>query len=97
MAWIESHQTLGTHRKLLALCQALHIEDTRAVGMLHYLWWWALDNAPDPAIEVVRIVIPEKLRNRIYERDNYHCVLCGSPSDLQLDHIIPFSKGGRTE
>lgn len=47
MAWIESHQSLGTHRKLLALCQALHIDDTRAVGMLHYLWWWALDNAPD--------------------------------------------------
>jgi hypothetical protein len=47
MAWIESHQSLGTHRKLMALCQALHIDDTRAVGMLHYLWWWALDNAPD--------------------------------------------------
>lgn len=55
------------------------------------------NHAPDPAIEVVRTVIPEQLRNRIYERDNYRCVLCGSSSELQLDHIIPFSKGGRTE
>ena len=47
MAWIESHQSLGTHKKLLILCEELHIDRTRAVGMLHYLWWWALDNAPD--------------------------------------------------
>lgn len=47
MAFIESHQELGAHRKLLALCQLLRIDDARAVGMLHYLWWWALDNAPD--------------------------------------------------
>ena len=47
MAWIESHQELGTHRKTMRLCTLLHIDDTRAVGMLHFLWWWALDNAPD--------------------------------------------------
>ncbi|MBE3142231.1 MAG: hypothetical protein IMZ53_16800, partial [Thermoplasmata archaeon] len=53
MAWIESHQSLGTHRKLLALCEVLHIDKVRAVGMLHYLWWWALDNAPDGDISGV--------------------------------------------
>src|SRR3990172_7411135 len=47
MAWIESHQSLGTHRKLYTLCLALDIDEPQAVGMLHYLWWWALDNAPD--------------------------------------------------
>lgn len=45
MAWIESHQSLGTHRKVLELCQLLDIEDTQAIGLLHYFWWWALDNA----------------------------------------------------
>lgn len=53
MAWIESHQSLGTHRKLLALCEALHIDRARAVGMLHFLWWWALDNAPDGDITCI--------------------------------------------
>ena len=46
MAWIESHQSLGTHRKLLALCEELRLPDYAAIGMLHCLWWWALDNAP---------------------------------------------------
>ena len=47
MAWIESHQSLATHRKLLHLMRLLKISDIEAVGLLHYLWWWALDNAPE--------------------------------------------------
>jgi len=46
--------------------------------------------------------IPLKLRLKILQRDNFKCVLCGrSPAlnpgtALQLDHIQPFSKGGKT-
>jgi hypothetical protein len=47
MAWIESHQSLGTHKKLFALCEKLKIKRSEAIGILHLLWWWALDNAPD--------------------------------------------------
>ena len=45
--WIESHQSLGTHLKLTRLATTLEISRPQAVGHLHYLWWWALDNAPD--------------------------------------------------
>jgi len=31
----------------MRLCTLLNIDDLRAVGLLHFLWWWALDNAPD--------------------------------------------------
>jgi CRISPR/Cas system Type II protein with McrA/HNH and RuvC-like nuclease domain len=33
-------------------------------------------------------------RPRIYKRDNYECVYCGSKKDLTLDHVVPKSRGG---
>jgi 5-methylcytosine-specific restriction endonuclease McrA len=46
--------------------------------------------------------IPLGLRFDILKRDNYKCTVCGrSPSstfgiELHIDHIIPYSKGGKT-
>jgi CRISPR/Cas system Type II protein with McrA/HNH and RuvC-like nuclease domain len=36
-------------------------------------------------------------RNRIYKRDNYECVYCGSHRNLTLDHVIPKSRGGKND
>ena len=36
-------------------------------------------------------------RKRIYKRDNYECVYCGSGEGLTLDHKVPKSKGGSNE
>jgi 5-methylcytosine-specific restriction endonuclease McrA len=38
-------------------------------------------------------------RNNIFERDNYTCQYCGQPfdrKDLNIDHVVPRDKGGRT-
>ena len=48
-------------------------------------------------IIVTRKTITEQERTTIFERDNYQCVQCGSTERLEIDHIIPFSKGGTTE
>jgi hypothetical protein len=40
--------------------------------------------------------IPDQLRRAILTRDNYRCRYCGSNASLELDHIIPLSKGGAT-
>jgi hypothetical protein len=47
MAWIESHQSLLTHRKTGRLARTLGIPKVHAVGHLHAFWWWCLDNASD--------------------------------------------------
>ena len=45
-------------------------------------------------------LVPLKLRFEILARDGFRCQYCGgTPSDgyiLHIDHIIPFSKGGKT-
>jgi hypothetical protein len=46
MAWIESHQQLGSHPKLYRLADILETSTVTAVGHLHFLWWWTLDYAP---------------------------------------------------
>ena len=48
MAWIPSHQSVASHRKTLRLCALLNIKPPQAVGHLHILWHWAMDNVgPD--------------------------------------------------
>lgn len=47
MAWIESHQALGQHPKTRKLARKLGCSVPAAVGHLQFLWWWALDYAPD--------------------------------------------------
>lgn len=47
LAWIESHQTLDKNGKLLELANRLGINRYQAIGHLHALWWWAIDNAED--------------------------------------------------
>ena len=41
--------------------------------------------------------IPDDMRQRIFERDEYKCQDCGAVDNLSIDHITPVSKGGATE
>jgi hypothetical protein len=47
MAWIESHQNLREHPKVIALCGEMAWELDTTIGKLHRFWWWCLDYAPD--------------------------------------------------
>ena len=37
------------------------------------------------------------MRVEILNRDNYKCKNCGATEKLEIDHIFPISKGGKTE
>ncbi len=41
-----------------------------------------------------RETIPQHVKNKVWQRDNGLCVLCGKNEKLEFDHIIPVSKGG---
>lgn len=41
--------------------------------------------------------ISHKKRWKIFKRDGYACVSCGSDSDLTIDHAYPKSKGGTND
>jgi 5-methylcytosine-specific restriction endonuclease McrA len=38
--------------------------------------------------------VPARVRRMVFMRDGYRCRYCGSPFNLQLDHIVPYSWGG---
>lgn len=48
-----------------------------------------------------RPAIPKRLRFKVMRRDQYRCRLCGMARDdgvkLEVDHIVPVAKGGRTD
>jgi hypothetical protein len=41
--------------------------------------------------------IARRLSKLVFESDSYRCRICGGWEDLCADHIIPESKGGKTE
>ena len=51
-------------------------------------------------VSIERAKMTDSLRYDILKRDNYRCKICGASAQdgvkLQVDHIIPVSKGGKT-
>lgn len=55
-----------------------------------------IDNGELFGEQTKRPPIPREVVDAVYKRDGGRCIYCGSTENLQLDHIIPFSKGGST-
>lgn len=41
--------------------------------------------------------IPRKIRRTVFARDRYCCKCCGDDQELEIDHIIPYSRGGSND
>lgn len=51
-------------------------------------------------VQEERAKMTKKLRFQVLQRDNFTCQYCGAHGEgvvLEVDHIVPVSKGGRTE
>ncbi|MEN9920725.1 MAG: hypothetical protein RL538_618 [Candidatus Parcubacteria bacterium] len=42
-------------------------------------------------------MIPSKVKVEVWKRDGGKCTTCGAGDGLHYDHILPFSKGGRSD
>ncbi len=51
----------------------------------------------DSIVKVERAKVSNKLRFAVFQRDHERCCKCGSRRNLEVDHIYPISKGGKTE
>lgn len=68
-------------------------------------WTWVDDDAVEVSQYKDLIIltphnrptIPPFLRQAIHQRDGWRCLHCGTTERLELDHIRPWSKGGKTE
>lgn len=56
-------------------------------GCIHERYW-------EVGRDDVRAPIPREVRERVFARNGAQCVQCGSPEDLAVDHIYPWSRGG---
>lgn len=54
---------------------------------------WSTGNSRNRSSSPGR-TIPKAIKEKVMERDNGKCVICGTDKDIHFDHIIPLSKGG---
>ena len=53
------------------------------------------DKCADIVRRRLRKKITSRCRERILRRDGERCVICGSQMELEIDHIVPVSRGGK--
>lgn len=58
------------------------------------LGYWVHERSGCGVRPELRAPIPDRIRAAVYARDWHRCVSCGSPDNLTLDHIVPWSKNG---
>jgi 5-methylcytosine-specific restriction endonuclease McrA len=57
-------------------------------------WWQLRGQRRQKPPRRRRRVWSEDERRFILDRDGWACVRCGSTAELEIDHVIPFSRGG---
>jgi hypothetical protein len=54
-------------------------------------------NQPSESDRAARTHIPDSIRIAVFVRDGGRCRRCRSATNLELDHLIPLSKGGSSD
>ena len=73
MAYVESHQEISRHPKTMRLMRNLGVSKNEAIGLIHQLWWWAMDFAPDG--DLSRFDAEDIAASIDYEGDPYELMI----------------------
>lgn len=63
MAWIEAHDTLPDHPKVLRAAKALRLDADALLGKLIRLWTWALNHREDGVLSDLDAAILHRIMN----------------------------------
>lgn len=90
-------KSYNTNEMRTLIDRLLQDEDvTKQTGIIPY----ALSNRTKHDEKYLSIrVFSEQMKRRVYEKQEHKCAICGNVfdfADMQGDHIVPWSKGGRT-
>ena len=71
-------------------------------GPGRYFWLWVEGELFDDPVPIkskspARETIPNSLRIKVYARDGFRCVWCGSNENQTIDHFIPVCAGGTND
>lgn len=92
MAWIQVHQQLKDHRKLLTAADELEIDPPYMLGLLVSFWLWALDNTPSGSLDGVNSRTIARAAQWNGNPDDFVAALChaglidGEPGETMALH-----------
>lgn len=87
---IELRSSTGTSRNGNEYVSNIQIEVTCPAE-------WEIPESLEDGAYPIRKAIPGEIRQQIFQRDQFRCVVCGSSENLTIDHKKPVSKGGKND
>lgn len=85
------------HVEGVNLCLDCASRAANAFWKKHSGEWLTWENPPKEYVKSTKQPIPQGLRTKVFERDMYRCLKCGSHMNLTVDHIHPEVLGGGLE
>ncbi len=74
---------------------------TRVIRRIQTIYNLIADITGDKSTDTDRRLFTEEEKRKLYESSDKKCAICGnlilSLDDCEIDHIVPFAKGGKTE
>lgn len=95
--------------RVVSCCHNLVLYEHNGTEYLAFLKWteYQKPKYPQPSkipsppgVEtkpVAKWYVPKAIRQRVFEKFNHRCVVCGSTEDIEIDHIIPLKHGGTSD